>query len=215
MTQVKICGLSEPETLETAIDAGADFVGFIFYGPSPRNLSLETARDLGARVAGRASKVAVTVDADDGELAAVIDALRPDYVQVHGNETPARVRDIAARFALPVIKAIKVRGPGDVAAAAAYANDAGLIMFDAKAPEDLASALPGGNGVPFDWSLLASAGGPARFMLSGGIDADNVGEALRLTHAEIVDVSSGVETAPGRKDSGRIRKFIEAVRRAG
>ena len=214
MTQVKICGLSEPDTLQTALDAGADFVGFIFYGPSPRNLTLEHARELGHRVAGRAKKVAVTVDADDAELAGIIDALEPDYVQVHGSETPERVRDIAERFGLPVIKSIKVKSDGDVQTAADFAADA-LILFDAKAPENLADALPGGNGVQFDWTLLATGGGKARFALSGGLDADNVAEALRLTRAAIVDVSSGVEKAPGIKDSARIRKFIEAVRSAG
>ncbi len=215
MTQVKICGLSEPDTLQTALDAGADFVGFIFYGPSPRNVSLERARELGAQVAGRAKKVAVTVDADDAELAAIIEALAPDYVQVHGSETPERIREIAKRFGLPVIKSIKVRGDGDIQAAADFAADAALILFDAKAPEDLADALPGGNGVQFDWTLLSGDGGHARFMLSGGLDAGSIAEALRITGAGIIDVSSGVEIAPGVKDSALIRNFIEAVRSAG
>lgn len=215
MTRIKICGLSQPDTLETALEAGADFVGFIFYGPSPRNLSLERARELGARVAGRAGKVAVTVDADDAELAAIIEALVPDYLQVHGSETPDRVADISQRFGLPVIKSIKVRSDADVQAAAGYADAAELILFDAKAPEDLANALPGGNGVQFDWTLLQRDGGRPEFVLSGGLDAENVAEALRVTGARIIDVSSGVEKAPGIKDSARIRKFIEAVRRAG
>lgn len=215
MTQVKICGLSEPDTLETALDAGADFVGFIFYAPSPRNVSLERARELAAQVGGRAKKVAVSVDADDTELAAIIDALDPDCLQVQGSETPQRVRDIAARFGLPVIKSIKVRGPDDVARAAEFTETADMIHFDAKAPEDLANALPGGNGVQFDWSLLGEAGGRAEYILSGGIDAGNVVDALKVTGAEIIDVSSGVESAPGIKDSALIRKFIETVRTAG
>ena len=215
MTQVKICGLSEPDTLETAIGAGADFVGFIFFEPSPRNVSLERAGALGARVAGRAKKVAVTVDADNDRLAAIIDALEPDYLQVHGSEDPARVRHISERFGLPVIKVIKVRGGEDVAQAADYAGTADLIMFDAKAPEDLAGALPGGNGVQFDWTLLGRGEDKPAFLLSGGLDADNVGDALRTTGAPIIDVSSGVERAPGVKDSVLIRKFIEAARAAG
>lgn len=215
MTQVKICGLSEPDTLEAAIDAGADFVGFIFYEPSPRNVTLERAEALGARVGGRARKVAVTVDADDDRLAAIIEALKPDYLQVHGSEDPARVRHIAEKFGLPVIKVIKVRASEDVAEAAAYAGSADLIMFDAKAPEDLAGALPGGNGVQFDWSLLGRGEDKPAYLLSGGLDADNVGDALRVTGATIIDVSSGVERAPGVKDSALIRKFIEAARAAG
>lgn len=215
MTQVKICGLSEPDTLQTALDAGADFVGFIFYGPSPRNISLERARELGALVRGRAKKVAVTVDASDDELAAIIEALDPDYVQVHGSETVERIREIAERFGKPVIKSIKVRGEGDIEAAAGFADDAALILFDAKAPEDLAGALPGGNGVQFDWTLLQGDDGAVRYMLSGGLDADNIAEALRITGAQIIDVSTGVEQAPGVKDSALIRNFIEAVRSAG
>ncbi len=215
MTQVKICGLSEPETLQTALDAGADFVGFIFYGPSPRNVTVERARELGAMVGGRARKVAVTVDATNAELATIIEALDPDYVQVHGSENAERIRDIVARFGRPVIKSIKVRGEGDIEAAAGFAADAALILFDAKAPEDLAGALPGGNGVQFDWRLLQGDDGTARYMLSGGLDADNIGEALRITGAEIIDVSTGVERAPGVKDSALIRNFIEAVRSAG
>ena len=215
MTQVKICGLSEPDTLQTALDAGADFVGFIFYGPSPRNISLERARELGALVRGRAKKVAVTVDASDAELAAIIEALDPDYVQVHGSETAERIREITTRFGKPVIKSIKVRGEGDIETAAGFAGDAALILFDAKAPEDLANALPGGNGVQFDWTLLRGDDGALRYMLSGGLDANNIAEALRITGAQIIDISTGVERAPGIKDSALIRNFIEAVRSAG
>ena len=215
MMQVKICGLSEPDTLQTALDAGADFVGFIFYAPSPRNVSLERARELAPLVGDRAKKVAVTVDASDAELAAIIEALDPDYVQVHGSETVERIREIADRFGKPVIKSIKVRGEGDIASAAGFAHDAALILFDAKAPEDLAGALPGGNGVQFDWTLLQGEDGAVRYMLSGGLDANNIAEALRITGAEIIDVSTGVERAPGVKDSALIRNFIEAVRSAG
>ena len=215
MTQIKICGLSEPETLETALDAGADFVGFIFYPPSPRFVDLDTARALGAQVAGRAMKVAVVVDEDDATLDAIVEALEPDYLQVHGSEDPGRVADLAKRYGLPVIKSIKVRGSGDIETAADFAAVADMVLFDAKAPEDLADALPGGNGVRFDWNLLAKGSDHPRFMLSGGIDADNVTHAIAETRAPLVDVSSGVESAPGTKDSALIRKFIETVRHAG
>lgn len=215
MTQVKICGLSEPGTLETALDAGADFVGFIFYEPSPRNVGLEAVRALGRQVAGRAKKVAVTVDADDDRIADIIAALAPDYLQLHGSETPERVHHIAETFGLPVIKSIKVRAQGDIETAAGFADAAAFILFDAKAPEDLANALPGGNGVQFDWSLLSKDGAQAVFILSGGLDADNVRQAISVTGAAIIDVSSGVESAPGTKDPGLVRKFIEAARRAG
>ena len=214
MTQVKICGLSEPETLETALETGADFVGFIFYEPSPRNLPLDRARALGQQVGGRAAKVAVTVDADDAQLERIVETLEPDYLQVHGSETPERVAELAARFGLPVIKSIKVRDAEDVGEAIRFGGTADMFLFDAKAPEDLAGALPGGNGVAFDWNLLRRDGDLPRFMLSGGLTIDNVARALEVTGAGIVDVSSGVETAPGVKDAGLIRKFIEAVKPA-
>jgi len=215
MTQVKICGLSEPETLEAALDAGADFVGFIFYAPSPRNLGLDQARLLGQQVRGRAKKVAVTVDAEDETITEIVLALAPDYLQVHGSESPGRVHQISEKFGLPVIKVVKVRAPDDVAAAAGFADIAAFIMFDAKAPEDLANALPGGNGVQFDWKLLTGDERQADFILSGGLDADNVADAIAITGAPIIDISSGVESTPGTKESGLIRKFIEAVRRDG
>lgn len=215
MTQVKICGLSEPETLETALDAGADFVGFIFYEPSPRNVALEQAHVLGQQVGTRAKKVAVTVDAGDDEITDIIAALKPDYLQAHGSENPERIRHISEKFGLPVIKVIKVRGQEDLVSTADYTDCAAFIMFDAKAPADLANALPGGNGVQFDWNLLTGNGKPAGFILSGGLDAENVADAIAITGAPILDISSGVESAPGRKDTGLIRKFIEAARRAG
>jgi len=214
MTQVKICGLSEPETLETALETGADFVGFIFYEPSPRNLPLDRARALGQQVAGRADKVAVTVDADDATLEDIVESLEPNYLQVHGSETPERVSTLGARFGLPVIKSIKVRDADDVSQAVRFGGLADMFLFDAKAPEDLADALPGGNGVAFDWTLLSRDGDLPRFMLSGGLTIENVARALEVTGAGIVDVSSGVETAPGVKDAGLIRKFIEAVKPA-
>ncbi|MCA0431738.1 MAG: phosphoribosylanthranilate isomerase [Proteobacteria bacterium] len=215
MTLVKICGLSEPESLETAILAGADLVGFVFFPKSPRHLLLSQAASLSRQVAGRARTVALTVDARDDELLRILDEVRPNYLQAHGSETPARIGEIKRLTGLPVIKAIKVAGPADVAAAADYVGIADLMLFDAKAPASLKEALPGGNGISFDWSLLADGQGGLRFMLSGGLTPENVAEAIRMTGAPIVDVSSGVESAPGIKDKALIRKFIEAAKAAG
>jgi phosphoribosylanthranilate isomerase len=212
MVKVKICGLAEPVTLAVALDKGADMVGFNFYAASPRCISPQTAAVLGAQVSGRAAKVAVTVDADDALLEAIIETLAPDYIQAHGDETPARIRDIAHRHGIRVIKAIKVRDREDVARAKDYTDDA-MILFDAKAPDDMDAALPGGNGISFEWSLLRGFRGADGFVLSGGLDASNVAMAAARTGAAIVDVSSGVETAPGVKDAAMIANFIEAARR--
>ena len=209
---VKICGLSTPAALDVALDAGADMVGFVFFPPSPRNVSLATARALGARVRGRARKVALSVDADDALLDAVVKALAPDMLQLHGKETPERVGALKKRFGLPVMKAIAVEGKGDLAAAAAYVGVADRLLFDARAPRD--ATRPGGLGKPFDWTLIRGAVPGVPVMLSGGLDAGNVGEALRITRAPAVDVSSGVERAPGEKDPDKIRAFVRAARDA-
>ncbi len=210
MVEIKICGLSTPDTLDVALDAGADMVGFVFFAPSPRNIALGTARDLGARVERRADKVALTVDAGDSTLDAIVAALMPDMLQLHGKETPERAAAIRARFGLPVMKAIGVATPSDLARAADYAGAADMILFDAKPPRD--AVLPGGNGRAFDWTILHAVAPGPRWMLSGGLDAGNVAEALRVTGAGAVDVSSGVESAPGVKDPQRIRDFIAAAR---
>jgi len=209
---VKICGLSTPETLDAALDAGADMVGFVFFPPSPRNVSMEAAQELGARVHGRALKVALSVDADDDILAQSIAALAPDILQLHGKETPARLEAVRARFGLPVMKAIPVETASDLAAVATYAGAADRLIFDARAPRD--ATRPGGLGRPFDWRLLENLDSPVPFMLSGGLDAGNVAEALGVTRAPGIDVSSGVERAPGVKDPDRIRAFIRAARAA-
>ena len=208
-TLVKICGLSSPETLLSAISAGADMAGFVFFEKSPRHIDLETARTLGALAAGRIRKVALTVDADDDALEAIIDDLEPDFLQLHGRESPARVAAVKARFGLPVIKAIGVATAEDVAAAKSYEDVADILLFDAK-PEP-GAAVPGGAGVAFDWELLRNISAK-HWMLSGGLDAENVAEALRRTGALAVDVSSGVERERGVKDAGKINAFIEAVR---
>ncbi len=211
---VKICGLSTPETVDGAIAAGAALVGLVFYPRSPRHVSLEKAAALAARARGKARIVALIVDADDRAIAAIDAAVNPDLFQAHGMETPARIAAIRALTAKPVIKAIKVKDETDIAAAALYAGKASLILFDAKAPESLKGALPGGNGLAFDWSLLGKDGSQEGFILSGGLTPQNVAGAIRVTGAPIVDVSSGVESAPGVKDLGLIRKFIEAAKSA-
>jgi phosphoribosylanthranilate isomerase len=212
--KVKICGLSTDETVEAAVAAGADFVGFVFYPPSPRNVTLEDAKALAVRARGKARIVALVVDADDAMLAAIAAGLDPDFIQAHGSETPERVAAMSTLTGKPVIKAIKVRDASDVAAAAAYSGVAALILYDAKAPESLGRGLPGGNGHAFDWQLL-DGGRPQAFMLAGGLSPGNVAEAVKVTGAPIVDVSSGVEKAPGSKDVTLIRKFIEAAKAAG
>jgi phosphoribosylanthranilate isomerase len=207
---VKICGLSTPDALDAALEAGADMVGFVFFAPSPRNIALETARSLSARVHGRAEKVALTVDADDLVLAQVIDALKPDLLQLHGHEPPERVSAIKHRFGLPVMKALAIETQSDLAAIAPYAAVADRLLFDARPPRE--ATRPGGLGRPFDWQLLENLNVSIPFMLSGGLHAGNVTQALRVTRAPGVDVSSGVESAPGVKDSEKIRAFIHAAR---
>jgi phosphoribosylanthranilate isomerase len=207
---VKICGLSTRETLDVALDAGADMVGFVFFPPSPRHLGLEMARDLGGRAKGRAAKVALTVDADDATLANIVEALRPDLLQLHGQETVARLRDIKQKFGLPVMKAMAVETSADLASLPGYAGVADRILFDARAPKQ--ATRPGGLGAVFDWHVLENLDLALPFMVSGGLHAGNVIEAVRVTRCGGVDVSSGVERAPGVKDPGMIRAFIRAAR---
>jgi len=207
---VKICGLSTRETLETALEAGADMVGFVFFPPSPRHLSLEAGRDLGRQVKRRALTVALTVDADDATLANIMDALSPDLFQLHGKESVARLRDIKQKFGRPVMKAVPVATASDLAVLPGYAAVADRILFDARAPKD--ATRPGGLGAPFDWHLLENLDLKLPYMVSGGLDAGNVAEALRVTGAGGVDVSSGVESAPGVKDPELIKAFIRAAR---
>jgi phosphoribosylanthranilate isomerase len=209
---VKICGLSTPETLDVALDAGADMVGFVFFPPSPRNISFETARALASRVQGRARKVANTVDADDTLLASIIDALKPDMLQLHGHETPQRVAAVRESFGLPVMKALPIESRPDLDAIPLYTKNADRLLFDARPPRD--ATRPGGLGKPFDWHLLKDLDLSIPFMLSGGLSPLNVVEALRITRAPGVDVSSGVESAPGVKDPEKIRAFIRAARSA-
>jgi phosphoribosylanthranilate isomerase len=207
---VKICGLSTRETLDVALDSGADMVGFVFFSPSPRHLTLEIGRDLGQAVKRRAAKVALTVDADDATLAGVVEALQPDLLQLHGRETPARLREIKQKFGLAVMKALPVETSADLGVLPAYCDVADRILFDARAPKD--ATRPGGLGTAFDWHLLENLDPKLPFMVSGGLHAGNVAEAVRITRAGGVDVSSGVERASGIKDPEMIRAFIRAAR---
>jgi len=209
---VKICGLKTPEALDVALASGADLVGFVFFPPSPRNLALDVARALGLRAQGRAGKVALTVDADDDTLGAVIEALKPDMLQLHGSESPERVTAVRSRFGLPVVKALPIAERRDLASISVYAKVADRLIFDARPPQD--ATRPGGLGQPFDWNLLKGIDPGIPFMLSGGLDAGNVAEALRITRAPGVDVSSGVERALGEKDPEKIRAFIRGARAA-
>jgi phosphoribosylanthranilate isomerase len=209
---VKICGLSTRETLDVALQAGADMVGFVFFPPSPRHLSLGVAEELGRQVRGRAQKVALSVDADDALLENSIEALRPELLQLHGSESVARVRDIKARFKVPVMKVIPVATKDDLAGLAGYAAVADRILFDARAPKD--ATRPGGLGAVFDWHVLEGLDLHVPYMVSGGLDAANVAEAVRVTGAGGVDTSSGVESAPGVKNPDKIREFIRAARAA-
>jgi len=209
---IKICGLKTAPALDAALDAGADLVGFVFFAPSPRHIDCEAACALGARVAGRARKVAVAVDASDALLAAAIAALQPDFLQLHGRETPERVALIRSRFGLPVVKALPVSGRSDLACAHVFAQVADRVMLDARAPPE--ATRPGGHGLAFDWRLLENLALGVPFLLSGGLNAGNVAQALAITRAPAVDVSSGVERASGEKDAGKIREFICAARAA-
>jgi phosphoribosylanthranilate isomerase len=213
MTRVKICGLSTPETMHAALNAGADMVGLVFFERSPRNISYEKAKILADQARGRAKIVALVVDADDERLASITRLVKPDFIQAHGDETPDRVKEITSLTGIPVIKAIKVKDASDIESAKAFTEVAAMILYDAKAPETLVGALPGGNGLSFDWALLQGSKQSA-FMLSGGLTPDNVAKAIAVTKAPIVDVSSGVEVAPGQKDPDLIRKFIEVAKAA-
>jgi phosphoribosylanthranilate isomerase len=207
---VKICGLSTRETLDAALQAGADMMGFVFFPPSPRHLGLERARELGGQAKGRAVKVALTVDADDATLRNIVEALRPDILQLHGNETVARLRDIKRAFGLPVMKVISVQTSADLAAIPGYAAVADRILFDARAPKE--ATRPGGLGAVFDWHVLENLDLKLPFMVSGGLTSENVAQAVRLTRAGGVDVSSGVERALGVKDVEMIGAFVRAAR---
>ena len=208
---VKICGINAPDALEAAIEGDAGYVGLMFYPASPRFLALDEAARLAALVPDGIERVGVFVDAPDEVIARTLDAVPIDMVQLHGAEPPRRVAEIRSRFARPVIKAIKIAGPDDLAVARAQETAADMLLFDAKPPTDMTDALPGGNALAFDWRIIAGHPWTRPWMLSGGLTAANLEQAVATSGAARVDVSSGVETAPGRKDPALIRAFIQAA----
>lgn len=208
---VKICGIKTPAALDGALEAGADLFGLVFYPPSPRYLTPESARRLVERAAGRAKSVALLVDPDDELLREVMTLVDPDLVQLHGSEPPERVAAIRLMFGRPVIKAIKVADESDAEAALAF-EQADYVLFDAKPPKGVDNPLPGGNGFAFDWRVIRGVTHRGDYILSGGLDADNVGQAIAVTGAPVVDVSSGVERAPGVKDPELMRRFVAAAK---
>ncbi|GKY88931.1 phosphoribosylanthranilate isomerase [Sinisalibacter aestuarii] len=208
--QVKICGLSTPDHVRWAVDAGARYLGFVFFAKSPRNVSVAQATALAREVPPGVAKVALVVDPDDALLDGITATMPVDMLQLHGAESPERVAEIRARYGLPVMKAVGIAGAADLAKVEAYEMVADQILVDAKPPKG--ADLPGGMGVPFDWQLIAGRHWQRPWMLAGGLTPKNVGLAVRLTGARQVDVSSGVESAPGVKDEGLIRAFMEALR---
>jgi phosphoribosylanthranilate isomerase len=209
-TKVKICGLKTEAALEAALDGGADYVGLVFFPASPRHVTPQAAKALADKARGRADIVSLLVDPDDALIDAVVAAVAPDLLQLHGQETPQRAADIRRRWATPIMKAIRVQTSQDARAALAYREAVDLILFDARPPED--STRPGGNGAPFDWRTLLGVKDQVPFVLSGGLTPDNVAEAIRATAAPAVDVSSGVERRPGEKDPELIRHFLRAAK---
>lgn len=211
-TSVKVCGLSDATHVAAAAEAGAGYVGFVFFEKSPRNISLDRARVLSLGTPSGLAKVALTVNADDAFLDALTDAVPLDMLQLHGSETAARVSEVRARYGLPVMKAIGVAEAKDLAAVDVYSAVADQLLIDAKPPKG--SDLPGGNGLAFDWELLSARKYWTKpWMLAGGLHAGNVAEAIRLTGASQVDVSSGVETKPGQKDTSLIVEFVQAAQK--
>ncbi len=207
----KICGVSRPADIDCAASGGASYVGFVFYPRSPRNLTPDQAGALAAATPTGIATVALFVDPDDAALDAVLERARIDLLQLHGAESPERIVDIKRRTGVRVMKAIKISVAADFAAATPYLGVADQLLFDAKAPPTLKGAMPGGNAVSFDWALLAGRNWPCPWMLSGGLNPGNVAEAIRISDAPAVDVSSGVESAPGVKDPVRIKACLGAV----
>lgn len=207
--EVKICGLTTPEALRAAVVGGARYVGFVFFPPSPRNIAFEAAAELAAGVPTGVRKVGLVVDAEDALIADLLARVPLDLLQLHGRETPERIFEVRQRFALPVIKAVGIAGPADLARAEACGEAADILLLDAKPPPG--ASRPGGNALAFDWTLIANRRWLRPWLLAGGLTPENVAEALRVTSAPGVDVSSGVEDAPGRKNPARIRAFLEAA----
>ena len=211
--RAKICGVNSRAALDAAIAGGAGFVGFVFYPPSPRALTAEAAAVLAAAVPSVIAKVGLLVDEPDERIADILARVSLDMLQLHGKETPARVDDIRRRFGLPVMKVVKIAEAADLAAGDRYVGHADWLLFDAKPPPQMTGALPGGNALSFDWQLLAGRSWPSPWMLSGGLTPDNLAEAVRISGARVVDVSSGVESQPGVKDPEKIAAFLAQASR--
>ena len=211
---VKICGIKTRQAMSAAIDGGADYVGSVFYPPSPRNVSPAEAGALGQNVPESVKRVAVTVDADDDLLDEIVAHAATDLIQLHGSESLDRIAHIKERYKIPVIKAVSISTPDDILIAHQFETCADMILFDAKPPKDMPDALPGGNGLAFDWALIAADRWKVPWLLSGGLTADNVNEAIDTSGTNAVDVSSGVEREPGDKDPDLIRQFLKAAKQS-
>jgi len=209
---IKICGLKTEDAVAAALEGGASHLGFIFFEKSPRHLSIQLASQLRQPAEGRALVVAVTVNADNATLDTIVEGMKPDILQLHGEESPERVSDLKARYGLPVVKAFAIRDAEDLRLLMPYRGIADRFLLDAKPP--VGADLPGGNGIAFDWSILTSLDADVDYMLSGGLNAGNIGVALQTARPRGIDISSGVESAPGQKDPERIRAFFHAVRAA-
>ncbi len=209
--QAKICGLKDPRSLKTAIEGGASHVGLVFFPPSPRSVTPEEATLLVEGIPSSISVVGLFVDPDDALLKAAIASADLDLLQLHGDESPERVAHIREQFGIPVMKALKIASPQDLESVSAYEPVADMLLFDAKAPKDLKNALPGGNGLVFDWRMLTNMELSVPWMLAGGLDRDNITEAVTISGATLVDTSSGVEEKPGVKDPRKIADFLAVV----
>ena len=209
--RAKICGLKDPLSLKTAIEGGASHVGLVFFPPSPRSVTPEEAAELVEGIPSGISVVGLFVDPDDELLKAAITSADLDLLQLHGDESPERVADIREQFGIPVMKALKIAAPQDLEAVAKYEPVSDMLLFDAKAPKDLKNALPGGNGLVFDWRMLTNMELSVPWMLAGGLDRDNITEAVTISGATLVDTSSGVEEKPGVKDPRKIADFLAVV----
>lgn len=208
--KVKICGLKTKEEVQASIACGADYVGFVFFHKSPRNVTAKQAEKITKGIGSAVETVAVVVDASDGDIDDMLKAFKPDYIQCHGNETSKRIIEIKHKYGIKVIKAIAVRSSDDIAKAMNYAKVSDMILFDAKVPS---SPLPGGNGISFDWTLLRGREFNIPWILSGGLNIQNVKDAIKISGAKMVDVSSSVESEPGVKDAGLVNEFIKMAKR--
>ncbi len=212
MVAAKICGLKTPETVKAAVDNGAAFVGFNFFQKTPRYAAPELAGALALGMPSKVVKTGLFVDDEDARMAAILAAVPLDLLQLHGSETPERVAAIKAKFGLPVMKVIKVRDAADIARAKDYETVADRLLFDAQPPATMQNAMPGGNAVSFDWTLLRGFRSPLPWMLSGGLKPENLAQAVKLSGAPAVDVSSGVEDSPGEKSLSKIKAFLDVSR---